>query len=665
MKALRRSATLLVLALTLTLPVLAHAQGILKGAQTVRDITRAQQGAAELARALALTSNASRTGVRGITEFLVTDPTWESDNVAFLVKQAQSGTLDMAAPELQAHPLLVPLLEYLAKVPSIGHEGAEFANIGEAVSNATDRMSRCSGMPTCELVLSGLHDTLLGAMGTASDPQATIARAMLTARAARREGRFFKPDESGLLAEALALVRDGEPTPDVFVPLPRPYDKPYQVQIHVADPGEGHAKVTAINPQVIELGGIMPHVEHILRESPTMLPYRPVTPEAVSRLGILTGGELNMSVFFGVPVINGSFKADPHSAVQSAAIAASLYFQHGASEVKFIMDGLTTSDATEFMRQVAVETNKKPAQVLAASFNITKPLVVDQQSIIKDFELPVVEGDVAIVRDRGTIKAILGEYGERLGYDTEFVKGVQQTQVRPPDNMVLIRGGDGKVYSFGVEPKGNQGIRFNDLLQKFGLEIESEPIAVVADPTKSAEIATKLVAEATSAINSGEVRGFGKVAWDGATDQRPSVPINERISWEEMVRLNRLAHEQGLFTYASAGMNPASMPWAGRAGLDGVGVGNSLHVGGGRDGFVGDLIVNKVTELQKARNAAQDSDVIVKGSKKIQELAWLTFEGRLQDEELKGMYEELYNAVREDNGDRVELILKKIEEKGY
>jgi hypothetical protein len=71
--------------------------------------------------------------------------------------------------------------------------------------------------------------------------------------------------------------------------------------------------------------------------------------------------------------------------------------------------------------------------------------------------------------------------------------------------------------------------------------------------------------------------GFDKIAWDGASNEVPSRPIVEQLTHAELTDLVHFAHECGLETYVSAGMVAEHMRNAVFAGVDGVGIGTSMH----------------------------------------------------------------------------------------
>lgn len=110
--------------------------------------------------------------------------------------------------------------------------------------------------------------------------------------------------------------------------------------------------------------------------------------------------------------------------------------------------------------------------------------------------------------------------------------------------------------------------------------------------------------------------GFDKVTWDGASNEVPSRPIlgpvdqpehPGQLSHAQVCHLVHEAHERGLNTYVSAGLEPAQMRDAVLAGLDGVGIGTSLHFIDPETKLMGALRAEKITEALTARDAAEQS----------------------------------------------------------
>ena len=142
--------------------------------------------------------------------------------------------------------------------------------------------------------------------------------------------------------------------------------------------------------------------------------------------------------------------------------------------------------------------------------------------------------------------------------------------------------------------------------------------------------------------------GFNKVTWDGASKEVPSKPIIGQLSFEQILELVHLAHERGLETYISAGLNNKQhMIDAVYTGVDGVGIGTSLHFIDPVTKLMGALDRNKIKEILQARDVAQNN-IRGKGAKLLAALDRLHFEGNLNgDEESKRL--KLYKALLSTN----------------
>lgn len=79
------------------------------------------------------------------------------------------------------------------------------------------------------------------------------------------------------------------------------------------------------------------------------------------------------------------------------------------------------------------------------------------------------------------------------------------------------------------------------------------------------------------AIEIAATGGFEKVTWDGASNLATSEPIILSFTDAQWLELIHRAHERGLETYVSAGMDKQHMPACVYSGVDGVGIGTSLH----------------------------------------------------------------------------------------
>lgn len=97
---------------------------------------------------------------------------------------------------------------------------------------------------------------------------------------------------------------------------------------------------------------------------------------------------------------------------------------------------------------------------------------------------------------------------------------------------------------------------------------------------------------------------FEKVAWDGASNKVPSDPIVTQIPFEKLIELVHIAHENGLETYISAGLLPLHMRECVFLGVDGVGIGTSLHYVDPATKLMGQLKPEIIREVLRIRDAA-------------------------------------------------------------
>jgi hypothetical protein len=154
-----------------------------------------------------------------------------------------------------------------------------------------------------------------------------------------------------------------------------------------------------------------------------------------------------------------------------------------------------------------------------------------------------------------------------------------------------------------------------------------------------AELAVRLV----------KLGGFNKVAWDGASDERPSKPIiGQQLSRVQLLKVVHSAHEHGLETYISAGMTDEHMWDAVFIGVGGVGVGTSLH--SKADGVVGEIDRAKVLRILDVQKEALKTTA-GRAASQLAQLDWRYAEGSLTRagndlrtklfEELKGLLQSM------------------------
>lgn len=104
--------------------------------------------------------------------------------------------------------------------------------------------------------------------------------------------------------------------------------------------------------------------------------------------------------------------------------------------------------------------------------------------------------------------------------------------------------------------------------------------------------------------------GFDKVTWDGASNLPKSEPIIAAFTTPEWLGLIHNAHERGLETYVSAGMDRTDMAACVESGVDGVGIGTSLHyLQRTAEGKIvmGELNPEAVLDVLRVRDAAAAS----------------------------------------------------------
>jgi hypothetical protein len=151
----------------------------------------------------------------------------------------------------------------------------------------------------------------------------------------------------------------------------------------------------------------------------------------------------------------------------------------------------------------------------------------------------------------------------------------------------------------------------------------------------------------TRGVEIARAGGFDKVTWDGASNEVPSRPITEQISFEQLVDLVHYAHENGLETYISAGMVAKHMEAAVFAGIDGVGIGTSMHYVDQETKLMGALKPQAVRAALAVRDEAANHP-LGRAAKLLARLDQMRFEGSLLESE-DDARRKLHQAVRAKN----------------
>ncbi|MCA9814551.1 MAG: phosphate/phosphite/phosphonate ABC transporter substrate-binding protein [Cyanobacteria bacterium HKST-UBA01] len=154
--------------------------------------------------------------------------------------------------------------------------------------------------------------------------------------------------------------------------------------------------------------------------------------------------------------------------------------------------------------------------------------------------------------------------------------------------------------------------------------------------------------------------GFDKVTWDGAADVSPSKPITEQIEFPHLLDLVHEAHEKGLLCYISAGLKAPDMKIATELGIDGVGIGNSLHYlrkGKGDAVEVGAFKPESIRDCLKHRDQAMTTP-LGKAGRMLARLDRLYFENSLPNPQDEKRRQDLYSALRNRSEQDCSKIIK-------
>lgn len=152
------------------------------------------------------------------------------------------------------------------------------------------------------------------------------------------------------------------------------------------------------------------------------------------------------------------------------------------------------------------------------------------------------------------------------------------------------------------------------------------------------------------------VRGrIDKVTWDGAGNEQPSTPIVDQIPFAQWVDLVHEAHERGLETYISAGMKTMHMRECVYIGVDGAGIGTSLHHRDPRTNALGQLKPDAIRDVLRVRNEAA-AEPLGRGAALLARMDRLYYEGTLMEAHNE-MRIALYEAQRARDAEAVEKLV--------
>lgn len=181
---------------------------------------------------------------------------------------------------------------------------------------------------------------------------------------------------------------------------------------------------------------------------------------------------------------------------------------------------------------------------------------------------------------------------------------------------------------------------------RYHKQAEGEECYILSDPYEIAKTAIRVAKDG----------GFDRVTWDGASDQVPSRPIIDQLSHEQFTRLVHEAHENGLQTYFSAGLEAEHVERCVYTGVDGLGIGTSLHYIDPDTKLMGAFDPKAIEAVLRARDRAEDT-VQGKGAILLARMDRLSYEGILKTAEDRKR-KELFQAVLEQDKDAIQEILE-------
>ncbi|GCA62296.1 ribose 5-phosphate isomerase, type A [Kipferlia bialata] len=157
---------------------------------------------------------------------------------------------------------------------------------------------------------------------------------------------------------------------------------------------------------------------------------------------------------------------------------------------------------------------------------------------------------------------------------------------------------------------------------------------------------------------------FDKVTLDGASERKgTSVPVVNQLTHRQMLHFVHTAHEAGLLTYLSAGIDATNLHKAVSVGVDGMGIGFALHAKG-PDGVVAALSVVEINKVLAARDAAENT-TLGAAAKALAHLDTCHCEGSITEDQDR-LRMELYAAMDQDTLDAInqtdlEKIMRQID----
>ena len=211
---------------------------------------------------------------------------------------------------------------------------------------------------------------------------------------ARQAGRGLRGNDRLAIEHAYAMLDRGAKLPPAFQGLGTSGFRRWQTSLSLADPGDGHLKVTVQDAKL--LAGTIVHVEHIDRDKVAdrekIEPYRLPATRHAARVRLHVGEAAPVSAFIGRPVFeNQNVPLDLLKSVHLTASACSAMFAQGIADCKIGIEHLTARESILFMRAVAGNVIRDSArQTLSAAYNINTAIVDDRfEGAVEKVEAPL------------------------------------------------------------------------------------------------------------------------------------------------------------------------------------------------------------------------------------------------------------------------------------
>lgn len=236
----------------------------------------------------------------------------------------------------------------------------------------------------------------------------------------RIEHRPATNDETVAIAFAYDLLRQGAVVPSAYQSIGVSGFREFQTCLSLADPGEGHIKVTSQDPRLLR--GLFVHVEHIDRDeefdTELVEPYRLPAAVNAAKVRLHVGSHAPVTAFIGRPVFESrNVHRDMLKSVHMTASACTAMYRNGIADCKISIERMTATEAIVFMRAVVGNVLRdRNRQFLSAAFRINFPIVDDRPETVEEHGTPVTLSDRLEIARLGVQLARAGGF-DKVAWD--------------------------------------------------------------------------------------------------------------------------------------------------------------------------------------------------------------------------------------------------------